>query len=80
MAGSEHGSARSVSELAAVAEQIGRPWRIRATDYGPVPDERVARALAADGALAAPRPRSTRTPRHGSDLHERAGTGLLPIV
>lgn len=37
MAGSEHGSARTVAELAAVADLVGRPARQRATDYGPLP-------------------------------------------
>jgi FO synthase len=35
MAGSEHGSAKSVAELAAIAEGIGRPARQRTTTYSP---------------------------------------------
>jgi FO synthase len=34
MAGSEHGSAKTVAELAAIAEGIGRPVRQRSTTYG----------------------------------------------
>ncbi len=37
MAGSEHGSARTVSELAGVAALAGRPARQRTTTYGQVP-------------------------------------------
>jgi FO synthase len=33
MAGSEHGSAKTVAELTAIAEGIGRPARQRTTDY-----------------------------------------------
>ncbi|PLV53795.1 bifunctional FO biosynthesis protein CofGH [Mycobacterium simiae] len=36
MAGSEHGSAKTVSELVAIAEAIGRPARQRTTDYSPL--------------------------------------------
>jgi FO synthase len=36
MAGSEHGSARTVAELVAVAAGIGRPARQRSTTYHPV--------------------------------------------
>jgi FO synthase len=40
MAGSQHGSRRSVAELEEVAAAAGRPARQRTTTYGPVPDER----------------------------------------
>jgi FO synthase len=33
MAGSEHGSAKTVAELTEIAEGIGRPARQRTTDY-----------------------------------------------
>jgi FO synthase len=48
MAGSQHGSWRTPSELDEIADGIGRPTRIRSTLYGPVPPEReeVARAVA----------------------------------
>jgi FO synthase len=36
MAGSEHGSAKSVAELTAIAEGIGRPARQRTTTYAPL--------------------------------------------
>ncbi|WAJ44055.1 bifunctional FO biosynthesis protein CofGH [Mycobacterium sp. Aquia_216] len=36
MAGSEHGSAKTVAELIAIAEGIGRPARQRSTDYSPL--------------------------------------------
>ncbi len=42
MAGSMHGSAKSVAELEAIAAGIGRPVRQRTTTYGPVPPEREA--------------------------------------
>jgi FO synthase len=38
MAGSEHGSAKTVAELEAIAAALGRPTRQRSTVYGPVPD------------------------------------------
>jgi FO synthase len=44
MAGSEHGSRRSVAELEALADAAGRPARQRTTTYGPVPAERVSAA------------------------------------
>jgi FO synthase len=34
MAGSQHGSAKSVEELRSIAEGIGRPVRQRTTAYG----------------------------------------------
>ncbi len=48
MAGSEHGSAKTPREIAAVAAGIGRPVRQRTTTYGLVPADRIA---AADTAL-----------------------------
>ncbi|MGY4099573.1 bifunctional FO biosynthesis protein CofGH [Nocardia sp. R16R-3T] len=44
MAGSQHGSAKTVAELAEVAEGIGRPVRERTTTYG-VPPRKIAAAL-----------------------------------
>jgi FO synthase len=38
MAGSEHGSRRSVAELEAVAALAGRPARQRSTSYGRLPE------------------------------------------
>ncbi|ORT98967.1 7,8-didemethyl-8-hydroxy-5-deazariboflavin synthase [Frankia sp. B2] len=40
MAGSQHGSRRSVAELEEVAAGAGRPARQRTTTYGRIPDER----------------------------------------
>lgn len=51
MAGSQHGSAKALSELEHIADGAGRPSRQRATDYGPVTEERRATALAANGSL-----------------------------
>lgn len=51
MAGSTYGSYRSVADLRAIAEAAGRPWRLRTTTYGPVPEERERAALASDGHL-----------------------------
>jgi FO synthase len=47
MAGSEHGSARTVEQLHAIAAAAGRPARQRGTTYGAVP-ARAAAAPAAD--------------------------------
>jgi FO synthase len=44
MAGSEHGSRKSVEEIEAIAAAIGRPTRQRTTTYGEVPAERLAAA------------------------------------
>jgi len=53
MAGSQHGSARTVAELEALGTAAGRPVRQRTTTYGEVPAERIAAARAARaGALA----------------------------
>ncbi len=49
MAGSGQGSARSVSELEAMAAAAGRPARMRTTTYGAVPADREAVARAHDG-------------------------------
>jgi FO synthase len=42
MAGSQHGSAKTVADLEAIAAAAGRPARQRTTTYGEVPAERVA--------------------------------------
>jgi FO synthase len=44
MAGSQHGSRRSVEQLEEQARAAGRPARQRTTTYGPVPAERLATA------------------------------------
>ena len=52
MAGSEHGSAQTVSALTALAASIGRPSRIRTTTYGEVFGDRAAAARQLNGDLA----------------------------
>jgi len=52
MAGSEHGSRRTVDELEALAHAVGRPVRQRTTTYGEAPAERVAAARASGGVPA----------------------------
>ena len=42
MAGSQHGSAKSVADLEAIAAAAGRPARQRTTLYGEVSQERAA--------------------------------------
>jgi FO synthase len=44
MAGSQHGSRKSVEDLEALAAAAGRPARQRTTSYGEVPPERLATA------------------------------------
>jgi FO synthase len=52
MAGSEHGSAKTVAELNAIIDGVpGRHARQRTTTYGVVPDERIAASLHYDGTL-----------------------------
>ncbi|MGK4582611.1 bifunctional FO biosynthesis protein CofGH [Kitasatospora sp. HPMI-4] len=51
MAGSAYGSYKSIRDLEAIAEAVGRPARQRTTTYGEVPAERRAAALASDGHL-----------------------------
>ena len=40
MAGADHGSYKTISQLRAIAEPLGRPMRQRTTTYGEVPEER----------------------------------------
>jgi FO synthase len=47
MAGSQHGSSRTVAELEALGTAAGRPVRQRTTTYGRVPPERIEAARAA---------------------------------
>jgi len=54
MAGSQHGSRRSVAELEEIATGAGRPVRQRSTTYGEVDPERRAAALLADGRTPLP--------------------------
>jgi len=54
MAGSQHGSRRSVEELEQVAALVGRPARQRTTGYGQVPQERLDAARAEPHRTALP--------------------------
>jgi FO synthase len=51
MAGSAHGSRKSVSELEQMAQALGRPVRQRTTEYGEVTPERYAAARRAEPLL-----------------------------
>jgi len=55
MAGADHGSYKTISQLRAIAEPLGRPLRQRTTTYGDVPAERLAAAAASDGVCASVR-------------------------
>ena len=55
MAGADHGSYKTISQLRAIAEPLGRPMRQRTTTYGEVPAERLAAAAASDGVCASVR-------------------------
>jgi FO synthase len=55
MAGANHGSYKTISQLRAITEPIGRRLRQRTTTYGDVPDERLAASAASDGVCASVR-------------------------
>jgi FO synthase len=55
MAGADHGSYKTISQLRAIAEPLGRPLRQRTTTYGAVSDERLAASAASDGVCASVR-------------------------
>ena len=55
MAGADHGSYKTISQLRAIAEPLGRPMRQRTTTYGEVSKERRAAAAASDGVCASVR-------------------------
>jgi len=61
MAGSQNGSYKTISQLAAMVAPTGRPMRQRTTTYQDPPAERIAAASASDGVCAAVRG-STRPP------------------
>ncbi|HYY17206.1 MAG TPA: bifunctional FO biosynthesis protein CofGH [Streptosporangiaceae bacterium] len=52
MAGADHGSFRTISQLAGMIEPTGRPMRQRTTLYGEVAPDRLAAAAASDGVCA----------------------------
>jgi FO synthase len=62
MAGSENGSYKTISELAALVAPTGRPLRQRTTGYGAPTAERIAAAQASDGVCVAVRGRRTALP------------------
>src|SRR5215813_699364 len=55
MAGSQNGSFKTISQLAAMVAPIGRRLRQRTTTYGQPSDERLAAATASDGGCASVR-------------------------
>ena len=55
MAGSENGSYKTISELAAMVAPTGRPMRQRTTTYGEVSAERLSAAAASDGVCSSVR-------------------------
>jgi FO synthase len=57
MAGSAHGSYKTISDIEAMVAPTGRPVCQRTTTYGMVPAERRAAALASDGVCASVRKR-----------------------
>jgi FO synthase len=56
MAGADHGSYKTISQLRAITEPLGRPLRQRTTTYGDVPAERLAASAVSDGVCASVRP------------------------
>jgi FO synthase len=55
MAGADNGSFKTISDLRAITEPLGRPLRQRTTLYGTPPPDRVAAAEASDGVAASVR-------------------------
>ncbi|MFD9894794.1 bifunctional FO biosynthesis protein CofGH [Amycolatopsis sp. NPDC059027] len=55
MAGAANGSYKTISDMRAMVEPLGRPLRQRTTDYGVPSDERIAAAAASDGVATAVR-------------------------
>ncbi|WP_020579534.1 bifunctional FO biosynthesis protein CofGH [Actinopolymorpha alba] len=55
MAGADHGSYKTISDLRALVAPTGRPLRQRTTTYGTPDPERIAAAEASDGVCAAVR-------------------------
>ncbi len=86
MAGSQHGSARSIAELEALAHAAGRPARQRTTAYGDVPAERLAAARRDVGAgmpgegRSGARTSSTVIGAGGDPSGGRAVRRVLPII
>jgi FO synthase len=55
MAGAGHGSYKTISQLQAITEPLGRPLRQRTTTYGDPTPERLAAGIASDGVTPAVR-------------------------
>jgi FO synthase len=55
MAGADHGSYKTISQLRAITDPLSRPLRQRTTTYGQVPPERLAASAASDGVCASVR-------------------------
>jgi FO synthase len=55
MAGADNGSFKTISDLRAITEPLGRPLRQRTTLYGTPAPDRVAAAEASDGVAASVR-------------------------
>jgi FO synthase len=66
MAGSENGSYKTISQLAAMVAPTGRPMRQRTTTYQDPDPERVAAAAASDGVCASVRGPRTSLPLVGA--------------
>jgi FO synthase len=62
MAGSQHGSYKTISQMAALAGPLGRPLRQRTTLYEKPSDERMAAAALSDGVCASVRGGRTALP------------------
>jgi len=58
MAGSQHGSYKTISEMAALVSPLGRPLRQRTTLYGKPSAERLAAAALSDGVCTTVRGRT----------------------
>jgi FO synthase len=62
MAGSQNGSFKTISQLAAMVAPTGRPMRQRTTTYENPPAERITAATASDGVCPAVREPRTSLP------------------
>src|SRR5215470_4645238 len=62
MAGSQHGSYMTISQMAALVAPLGRPLRQRTTLYEDPPEERLAAAARSDGVCTSVRGRRTHLP------------------
>jgi FO synthase len=79
MAGSQNGSYKTISQLAALVAPTGRQLRQRTTLYGPVSAERIAAAAASDGVCDSVRGHSRASP----SLADTAGPAprrSLPLI